>query len=81
MGGCYTTAQGGDTMDINSTIVNEVCFRQIYNTKKCVELIKNNQCFYCKKPGHHTNVYWKKITDKAKQGQEGTTSQPPASHS
>jgi hypothetical protein len=65
-GGRRTTAQGGDTMDVDAIIANEVHPGQTHNTEKRVELIKNNQCFYCEKPGHRANVCRKKIADRAK---------------
>jgi hypothetical protein len=63
-------------MDVNAIIANEICPGQTHNTEKHAELMKNNQCFYCKKPGHHANVCRKKIADRAKQGREGVASQP-----
>jgi hypothetical protein len=71
-GGRHTTAQGGDAMDVDATIINEVRSGQTHNTEKCTELIKNNQCFYCEKPGHRTNVCRKKIANRARQGRGGT---------
>jgi hypothetical protein len=69
-------AQGGDAMDVDAIIANEVCPRQTHNTKKCAELMKNNQCFYCEKPGHRTNICRKKIANRAKQGGGGAASRP-----
>jgi hypothetical protein len=63
-------------MDIDAIIMNEVHPGQTHNTEKHVELMKNNQCFYCEKPGHRANVCRKKIADRTKQGGGGATSCP-----
>jgi hypothetical protein len=63
-------------MDVDAIIVNEVRPGQTHNTEKCTELMKNNQCFYCEKPGHHANVCRKKIANRAKQGGGGMASRP-----
>jgi hypothetical protein len=52
-GGHRTTTQGGDTMDIDSIQVN---ISQTHSADKMADLRKNNQCFYCEKPGHCANV-------------------------
>jgi hypothetical protein len=62
-------------MDVDATIINKVRPRQTHSTEKHTELMKNNQCFYCKKPGHRANVCRKKIADRAKQG-GGAASRP-----
>jgi hypothetical protein len=63
-------------MDVDAIIANEVRPRQTHNTEKHVELMRNNQCFYCEKMGHRANVCRKKIADRAKQGGGGTASCP-----
>jgi hypothetical protein len=63
-------------MDIDATIINKVHPRQTHNTKKRIELMKNNQCFYCEKPEHCANICRKKIADRARQGGGGTASHP-----
>jgi hypothetical protein len=75
-GGRRTTTQGGDAMDVDVIIANEVHPGQTHNNEKCAELMRNNQCFYCEKTGHRANVYRKKIADRAKQGGGGTASCP-----
>src|SRR5947208_1969976 len=75
-GGRRTTTQGGDAMDVDATIINEVRPGQTHNTEKRAELMKNNQCFYCEKTGHRANICRKKIADRAKQGGGGTASRP-----
>ena len=63
-----TTSQGGDAMDvdaINTTLTDE----------QKTELMRNNACFYCTKPGHRANDCRKKKADR-KRSSQGTTSRP-----
>ena len=51
--------------------VDAVCTTNHLEEKKA-ELIKGNQCFYCKIKGHHAKDYCKKAVDRAKQSSRGT---------
>jgi hypothetical protein len=60
-------------MDVDSMQIDIARPGQTHSTEKHAELMKNNQCFYCKKPGHRANVCQKKIADRTKQGGGGTS--------
>ena len=63
-----TTSQGGYHMDVNATVTSDInattSGRQQHSEAKKAELIKNNSCFYCEKPGHQANICRKKQADR-----------------
>jgi len=56
-------------MDIDATVTSDInattSGRQQHSEAKKAELIKNNSCFYCEKPGHRANVCHKKQADRS----------------
>jgi len=56
----HTTSQGGYHMDVDTTSGQG----QQHSEAKKQELMKNNQCFYCEIPGHHTKDCRKKAADR-----------------
>jgi len=63
-----TTSQGGYHMDVDAMVTSDInattSGRQQHSKAKKTELIKNNSCFYCEKPGHRANVCHKKQADR-----------------
>ena len=57
-GSCRTTSQGGDTMDVDVTETTKI------DTTRTNQW-KNNECFYCQKPGHFVKDCHKKKSDRA----------------
>src|SRR5712691_11345071 len=62
-----TTSQGGDAMDINTTVFTEL------TDKDKKTLMNDNACFYCQKPGHRASNCYKKQRDRAQAGGSGDT--------
>jgi hypothetical protein len=62
-----TTSQGGHHMDVDTVRTTN------HSEEKKVELMKGNQCFYCKIKGHRAKDCRKKATDCAKQSSRSTT--------
>jgi len=59
-----TTSQGGHHMDVDATITSNVnAVRGQHSEAKKAELIRNNSCFYCEKPGHQASNCRKKQAD------------------
>jgi len=54
-----TTSQGGDAMDLDAIRTNNLTEAQK------TELMKENKCFYCQKPGHQAKACFKKKCDQA----------------
>jgi len=54
----HTTSQGGDAMDVDVTETTEIDATRTNQRK-------NNECFYCQKPGHFAKDCCKKKSDRA----------------
>src|SRR5207302_7304474 len=61
-----TTSQGGHHMDVDAVRTTN------HSEEKKAELMKGNQCFYCKIKGHRAKDCCKKAADRAKQSSGGT---------
>jgi len=62
-----TTSQGGYHMDVDATTttdINATASGQKHSEAKKADLMRNNACFYCEKPGHQANVCRKKQADR-----------------
>jgi len=60
-----TTSQGGHHMDVDATITSDVnAIGEQHSEAKKAELIRNNSCFYCEKPGHRASNCRKKQADR-----------------
>jgi len=69
-GRCLTTSQGGDAMDVDVTETTEI------DTTRTNQR-KNNECFYCQKPGHFAKDCRKKKSDCAQVENSGRDQNKP----
>jgi len=62
-----TTSQGGYHMDVDAVVISDInatSSGQQHSEAKKAELMRNNSCFYCEKPGHRASNCRKKQADR-----------------